>query len=128
MYRYEPQEVYWDGQHRMIHRLLESEACLIAADAQDDDHLYGCVVFTPAKAAVVHWIYVKGTYRRVRLAEALLTEAIGDKRPIICTQANELFDNRELVARHQLVFCSRLLLGIAPNLPELAAQGVHVDG
>jgi GNAT superfamily N-acetyltransferase len=123
--RHVPQAVYWPCQHEMVRQLLELGQTIVACDPQDPAHLYGCVTFQPAAAAIVHWLYVKGDYRRLGLARALVTAAVGDRRPILCTQAPELFNRRELVERHELVYCPYLLLGIAPAAAREGTQGIR---
>ena len=116
--RHVPQNVYWPSQHNLVADLLRLATTIIACDPQDEEHVYGCIVYQPAELAIVHWCYVKGDYRRVGLASALVVAAIGDKRPIYCTQPSELFNERTLVERHELVASPYLLLGIAPPAAE----------
>jgi GNAT superfamily N-acetyltransferase len=115
-----PEWVYWPSQHELIRQVLEAATTLVACDPDDETHVYGCVVHQPGDHAIVHWLYVKGALRRCGLGRALLDAAIGERRPILFTQAPRIFDDRGLVSRYEAVYCHYLLLGIAPQLPERA--------
>jgi ribosomal protein S18 acetylase RimI-like enzyme len=119
--RHVPQNVYWPCQHELVRQLLERAHTIVACDPEDPQHVYGCIV-VQAEAPVIHWLYVKGSYRRVGLATALVTATFGDRRPLFCTQAPELFRDRELIERHEVIYCPYLLLGIAPQLPDRAPR------
>jgi GNAT superfamily N-acetyltransferase len=113
--RHVPSAIYWPSQHELIARLLQSASAMVACDPDDARHLYGCVVWERETPEVVmHWLYVKGDFRGMGLAGALLTAAIGDRRPILCTQASRIFHDAALVDRYGLVPTPYLLLGIAP--------------
>ena len=123
--RHVPSGVYWPCQHELVRQALAISATLVACDQSDENHLYGCIVYQPAHEAIVHWLYVKGDYRRLGMASALLEAAIGHQRPVYCTQAPELFNQRSLVQSHELVHCPYLLLGIAP--PQAARPPMEPD-
>lgn len=56
--------------------------CLVrvAADAVDEKHIIGYIVFDPyAEIRIIQWIYVKAPFRRFGVAKALLTEALADR-------------------------------------------------
>ena len=113
--RHVPPDVYWPSQHELVAQLLSLATTIVACDPENNEHVYGAVVYQPAELAIVHWVYVKGDYRRIGLAASLVAAAIGDKRPIYCTQPSLLFNEaRELVEKHELIACPYLLLGIAP--------------
>jgi hypothetical protein len=117
--RHVSREVYWPCQHELVAQLLRLGTTLVASDPDNHDHVYGAIVYQPADLAIVHWCYVKGDYRRVGLAAALVLAAVGDRRPIYCTQPSLLFNEaRELVEKHELIACPYLLLGIAPPARE----------
>lgn len=118
--RYVAQSVYWPAQHELVRQVLRASNTFVACDPDDADHIYGCIVHQPGERAIVHWLYVKGAVRRCGLARSLLEAAIGGRRPILCTQAPLLFDDRDLLARYEAVYCPYLLLGIAPQLPDRA--------
>ncbi len=114
--RYVPADVYWPSQHELIARLLDDANVIVACDPDDAHHLYGCTVWSePPLGPVMHWLYVKGDFRRMGLAGSLLTAAVGDRRPVLCTQASRLFEEKSLIERHGLIYSPYLLLGIAPT-------------
>lgn len=124
--RHVPPAVYWPCQHEMIRRILEVSTTLIACDPNDPSHLYGCIVLQ-GEPPIMHWLYVKGPYRRLGLATELVTQTIGDRRPIFCSQAPPIFHSRETVERFELVYCHTLLLGILPPMPFHVAPSESPD-
>ncbi len=116
--RHVPQAVYWPCQHELVGQLLAAGTTIVACDPADPAHVYGYVVHQPGPRAIVHWVYVKGAYRRMGVGAALMAAAVGERRPILCTQASELFNLRTLVEKHELIYCPYLLLGIVPDLQQ----------
>jgi GNAT superfamily N-acetyltransferase len=116
--RYEDNRDYTAGQHELIHRLLPSSRCLIACDRDNPEHDFGCVVFLASGGALaLHWLYVKGAYRRLGLGRALLLAAKEDAgaapdAEVACTQATKLFEDQALTERYRLRYSPHLLLGI----------------
>lgn len=60
-----PNRVYYEKQHRVIERLLESSVVYILCDGDNPDQILGyAVVDTDTTKNLVHWVYVKHKYRR----------------------------------------------------------------
>jgi hypothetical protein len=59
------------AQHALIEKLLKNSKILIACDPEDDDQIYGYMVYNPM-SNVLHWVYVKQLFRRAKVASRLL--------------------------------------------------------
>jgi len=105
-----PGEVYWPSQHALMNRLLVGSTCVVACDPKDTGSLYGAVVYSPGPKALVHWLYVKGCFRRLGLGERLLYTAVGDKRPIYVTQVTDVL-TQDIVQRYAVIPSPYLLTG-----------------
>lgn len=116
--RHVPGHVYLPCQRELIAELLRQSYVTLACNPRDPWHLYGCIVWEPG--VCVHWLYVAGDFRRMGVARSLLQTAWGDKRPIICSQATEVFNDRALVERYELLYFPYILLGFPIELMETA--------
>lgn len=88
--------VYFEAQHAVIRKILATEGLeiLVACDPTDANHIYGYVVaehLTP-DWILLHWIYVKGAFRKFGLAKRLLTDVIGASNKIQYTHRTKLTD------------------------------------
>ena len=82
-----PGSVFWPSHHALMRRLIPASTILVASDPADAEHIYGCVVAQNGGVRpVVHWLYVKGDYRRLGLGSALLEAITEGRRPIYVTQ------------------------------------------
>lgn len=68
--------IYFAEHHKVLEKLLQSYNVIIAADKEDPKHIYGFIVagqFQEDKdILVVHYLYVKHTFRRLGIAKAML--------------------------------------------------------
>jgi GNAT superfamily N-acetyltransferase len=109
--RHVPNGVYLPAQHQLVHQILGGSQAIVAADREKPELLFGCVVHA---GPVVHWLYVKGAYRGLGIGRALLFSCFGDVMPseIVCTQASQLFEERALLERYNVIYSPYLLMGI----------------
>jgi hypothetical protein len=68
-----PIETYKVEMRRHVGRVLERSRALVAADAEDPEHLFGCVV---VGAGAIHWLYVRETFRGFGLGKELARMAV----------------------------------------------------
>jgi GNAT superfamily N-acetyltransferase len=103
--RYLSDPVFFRGHGALIQRLLDRARTLIACDAEAGDHFYG---FACGEPGLVHWIYVKGTYRGMGIGRALLRAIVHPltpgEMPITTSHASHLFNDRGLVARYKITY------------------------
>lgn len=73
-----PGEYYWRWQDERIQRVLSRGALvLVAVDAEYPQTAYGWVCAERVgDAAVVHWVYVRASFRKHGIAGALLGDAL----------------------------------------------------
>ena len=87
-------DVYYPNQTKLIERTLQQAKTLIIANKLDPSHIYGYIVYegTPS-ALILHYAYIKRTYRRFNLFNNALESILsGDNEIIIGTHANDMFD------------------------------------
>lgn len=72
---------YWPGMRGVINRILQRTRCTIAHNPADPEQILGwaCIELGP----VIHYIYVKGPFRKKGLAKMMLRglKALRDKYP-----------------------------------------------
>lgn len=86
--RFVRDDVLFEKHGALVGRLLFLGRALIAHEPGDLQHNYGFVAFD-AKPGVVHWIYVKGVYRRMGVGRALW-KAAGFGKPVAATHATDM--------------------------------------
>jgi hypothetical protein len=68
-----PNQIYYDGQHRLIEKLIMRSKTYVACDAKDPNQIYGYGVAEVVDGIfVVHFIYVKLPYRRMGIGNSIL--------------------------------------------------------
>lgn len=108
--------VYWPCQQELIARVMRDSVTMLACDPEDPGHIYGCIVVGWGDAQgtpIVHWLYVAGDFRGMGVARHLIEMTVGSHRPILCTQATEVLNDRALVDRYDILYCPYILLGIS---------------
>lgn len=76
--------IYHANQSAKISSILERDTtrAIVACDPEDPEHIFAHIVFEVFHSAIViHYIYVKESYRRLGLAHALLEFVILNRRP-----------------------------------------------
>lgn len=59
--------------------ILNRSRCIIAANPEDPSHIYGYIVGeTIGTLSVIHFVYIKNTYRGFKIAHRLLQAHVGD--------------------------------------------------
>lgn len=70
--------------HALASRILERSKVLIACEPDDADQIYGYAVFDSPR--ILHWVHVKGVFRRTKVGTRLLLAAFQDfETPISAT-------------------------------------------
>jgi hypothetical protein len=68
-----PTKIYYDNQRSVTSKLLESADILVACSPDMSDQIYGYVVYE--QPSLLHYIYVKYTFRKFGIAKELLSRA-----------------------------------------------------
>lgn len=68
-----PKEIYYKCQARVIENLLKNCGVSIACNPEDNEQIFGYVVYSPSNigVSIIHYIYVKHPYRRLGIATTL---------------------------------------------------------
>lgn len=103
------------GMGRRIERILARAEVRVLCNASATDQLFGFIAFEDPD--VVHWIYVKGPYRRAGLARGMVLSAIGDK-PIRHSHQLYFDDEHRMGKRRTHLFAQKHNLYYAPFLLE----------
>lgn len=64
--------IYFYNQHKIIDTLINKSKIIVACNIDDENHIYGYVVFENIKPPVLHWLYVKMSYRGMGIENLLL--------------------------------------------------------
>jgi len=65
--------VYFSNQHKLIQKLVKTSEVLISCNPDDPDQLYGYIVCERIdNVFVIHYVYIKTSFRGLGLAKALL--------------------------------------------------------
>lgn len=65
-------DVYFKEQERLIYEINERSEILVACNVEEPDQVYGWVV---ASSGLLHYVYVKGPFRRFGIGGSLLDRA-----------------------------------------------------
>lgn len=87
-----PNAVFYDGMNKRIDELLKNSYVLVAADPEDDGIIWGYVVVSSTPLGretvpVLHYLYVKQTFRGFGIAMKMLENVIGTEPEdiVFCT-------------------------------------------
>lgn len=83
--------IYFHHFKKIIVKILQRASVLVACNPEDEDHIYGYVVYEPQDSLILHCILVKLTYRGEGVATALLDAIRHQDDAIVCTFANSDF-------------------------------------
>lgn len=73
-------EVYYEGQHKKIEDLFHRCNTVIACSQEDKDQIYGWACYEEtAQDTIIHFIYVKGPFRRMGIGTYLYTQITNEK-------------------------------------------------
>lgn len=63
--------LYYPSQHRVIEQIIARSTVLMAVSKEDGNHIFGYIVFEK-DPPVLHWMYVKYSYRGMGMENLLL--------------------------------------------------------
>lgn len=89
MVRKVPNDTYYDAHRAIIDRLLKKSVTLIAANPEDESHIYGFICYQEPN--ILHFAAVKRLYWRFGLGRAMVKKA-DLKRQIYCSHWAEMMD------------------------------------
>ena len=78
--------VYKKGQIEIFNSFMERSNVWMAVNPRETWQCYGFIIAEDDEDSIIlHYIYVKGTYRRMRVGSALLTELLDTSKKLIYT-------------------------------------------
>lgn len=83
--------IYFNKFNNIIQKIFEKALVVIVCDDEDPDLIYGYAVYENVDPVVLHYIYVKLTYRQTGIGTDLIEKIRKNDDPIICTFANYAF-------------------------------------
>ncbi len=95
-----PNPVYFHEHGALISNMISKSNILVAVNQDDEDQIFGFIVFEPHKitnTSVIHYLYVKSAYRHGQIATELLDEVMYqseqmDSLPIVVTHFSKEFE------------------------------------
>tara|TARA_R110002167_G_C12560091_1_gene641709 strand:- start:367 stop:825 length:459 start_codon:yes stop_codon:yes gene_type:complete len=109
--------IYFEDHHKLIERIIKDCKVLIACNPSDPSQLYGYIVVGEEEGIlVVHFIYVKHTFRNMGIGKTLL-DAVGHSSDTASVYTHHTRMADKLASKHNFVYHPYLLFDIPP-LPE----------
>lgn len=86
-------DLYYSRFKEEIERKINLANILVAVDREDPEHVYGYIAYNTIPCKIIHFIYIKLTYRNLGLCKALVNKAVQDPsiNEIISTCDNRVF-------------------------------------
>jgi hypothetical protein len=77
--------VYYENYKKIVSDIIGRSEITILCNPEDDNHLYGYIVFErlPGDNLLIHYLYVKHTYRRWGFAKAMVDAIRASQNPIL---------------------------------------------
>lgn len=105
-----PKDIYFANEKACIERTLVTNSLLfgVLANPEDQRHIIGYVIAEmDPQRIIVHWCYVKSTFRRMGFARVMLNvvTCLAAGRPIYCSHlsANDDFF-RHITSKYQMTY------------------------
>jgi len=84
--------VFFENYKKVVSDLIERSLITIVCNPEDDNHLYGYIVFEnlPGNNLLVHYLYVKHTYRKQGIAKQLVGSVRTSSNPILTSHHTQV--------------------------------------
>ena len=105
-------DIYFDVYKERLNKMLDSGQVTVACSPEDPDQILGYLIHGLAHGkSVLHYIYVKHTFRRLGVARALLAATIPEfgMRMTMCTHTARRFN--DLRDKYKLIYSPDLING-----------------
>jgi hypothetical protein len=79
--------VYFGSYKLIVEKIISRSMIYVACDPKDYTHVYGYIVFEelPKNNLLLHYVYVKHTYRKMQVASKLLEHIKKSSNPVLVT-------------------------------------------
>jgi ribosomal protein S18 acetylase RimI-like enzyme len=104
--------IYFQDHHKVLERIVKNSKVLIACDPQDSSQLYGYSVAGEIDdVLVLHFIYVKHTFRNLGIGKTLL-DALGHDKSSAAVYTHHTRMADKLAAKYNLVYHPYLMFDL----------------
>lgn len=92
-----PKEVFYNQHKLVVEKILENCLGICAVNPGDPHQIYGYVLFEPGPFPILHYVYVKQTFRQMGLGNWLLGQIgqivgpDGEAKPVVITHRTTVF-------------------------------------
>lgn len=88
-----PDSIYFPPQSKIIENLIASSTVLVACFPEEPDEIIGYMIYDHhPEHLVIHYIYVKLTFRNTSVATSIVNQIIDNKKLIIATHICDNFN------------------------------------
>lgn len=79
--------VFYENYKKIVNDIIDRSMLTVICNPEDENHLFGYIVFErlPGANLLVHYIYIKHTYRKNGLAKALINAVHESGNPILAS-------------------------------------------
>jgi len=96
--------IYFQDHHKVIERIIKNSKTLIACDPEDSSQLYGYIVAAVEEGILVlHFLYVKHTFRNLGIGKTLL-DALGHDKSSAAVYTHHTRMADKLAAKYNFVY------------------------
>jgi ribosomal protein S18 acetylase RimI-like enzyme len=96
--------IYFQDHHKVIERIIKNSKAFIACDPEDSSQLYGYIVAGLEEGILVlHFIYVKHTFRNLGIGKTLL-DALGHDKSNAAVYTHHTRMADKLAAKYNFVY------------------------
>lgn len=90
-------EVFFDTYKPLWFQVLQNSLVVVASNPEDPSQIYGYAVYQSIGGVrVLHWVYVKFTFRHLGIAKRLFEHVDSDPAtPTICTFISHVFEKKK---------------------------------
>jgi len=86
-------DIYFYNFKKCINNLIKTARVAVLCDVNDEDLVYGyCIYDTYDEILILHYVYVRYTFRKLGFARFLFDEIVGDHTAVVSSHANRVFD------------------------------------
>lgn len=119
-----PDSIYYKHHAIIIQNLLESSYVLVLCNPENEDHIFGYIVYQPYNEhVIVHFLYIKSLYRRFGLAKKLLSDITDIKNKTIYASHMTEMASTYMMRNYKLIYSPYLLCELS-TLPLDTTKGV----
>jgi ribosomal protein S18 acetylase RimI-like enzyme len=104
--------IYFEDHHKLIEKIINNSKTLIACNPSDPSQLYGYIVAGEEEGVlVVHFLYVKHTFRNMGIGKTLL-DAVGHSSDVASVYTHHTRMADKLSSKYNFVYHPYLMFDI----------------